>query len=125
MVLIIQGCCFIRSLHFSFELQRRLCAEFKAISLVPLQPFGRHVISSRRSTVQASSVRTMRTFLPDLPLCQEASNCSSLHPFGRLSSMSGCHPVFDQLWDFFPKHRYGKAAAPSGRCVFPFGRGHS
>jgi hypothetical protein len=24
---------------------------------------------------------------------------------------SGRRPVFDQLWDFFPKYRYGKAAA--------------
>jgi hypothetical protein len=60
---------------------------------------------------KASSVRTTRTFHPDLPLCQEASNCSSLHPSGRFSSTSGRHSVFDQLWDFFPKHRYGKIAA--------------
>jgi hypothetical protein len=53
----------------------------------------------------------MRTFCPDLPLCQEASNCSSLHPTGRFSSTSGRHSVFDQLWDLFPKHRYGKIAA--------------
>jgi hypothetical protein len=38
-------------------------------------------------------------------------NCSSLHPSGRLSSTAGRHSVFDQLWDFFPKHRYGKIAA--------------
>jgi hypothetical protein len=25
--------------------------------------------------------------------------------------MFGRHSVFDQLWDFFPKHRYGKTAA--------------
>jgi hypothetical protein len=53
----------------------------------------------------------MRTFRPDLPLCQEASNCSNLHPSGRFSSMSGRHSVFDQLWNFFPKHKYGKIAA--------------
>jgi hypothetical protein len=27
------------------------------------------------------------------------------------SSTSRRHSVFDQLWDFFPKHRYGKTAA--------------
>jgi hypothetical protein len=53
----------------------------------------------------------MRTFRLDLPLCREASNWSSLHLSGRLSSTSGRHSVFDQLWDFFPKHRYGKTAA--------------
>jgi hypothetical protein len=111
MMLVIQGCCVIWSLHFSFVLQRRLCAEFKAVSTIPLQPFGRRVIPFRRSTVQASSVRTMRTFRPDLPLCREASNCSSLHPSESLSSTSGRGPVFAQLWDFFPKHRYGKTAA--------------
>jgi hypothetical protein len=60
---------------------------------------------------KASSVRTTRTFCPDLPLCQKASNCSTLHPSRRFSSTSGRHSVFDQLWDFFPKHRYGKIAA--------------
>jgi len=35
----------------------------------------------------------------------------SLHPFGRFSSTSERRPTFDQLWDFFPKHRYGKTAA--------------
>jgi len=57
---------------------------------------------------KASFVRTTRTFRPDLPLCREASNCSSLHLSGRFSSTSGRHSVFDQLWDFFPKHRYRK-----------------
>jgi hypothetical protein len=60
---------------------------------------------------KASSVRTTRTFCPDLPLCREASNCSSLHPSGRFSNTSERHSVFDQLWDFLPKHRYGKIAA--------------
>jgi hypothetical protein len=60
---------------------------------------------------KASSVWTTRTFRPDLPLCREASNCSSLHPSGCFSSTFGRHSVFDQLWDFFPKHRYGKIVA--------------
>jgi len=53
----------------------------------------------------------MRTFGPDLPLCREASNCSSLHPSRRFSSTFGWHSVFDQLWYFFPKHKYRKIAA--------------
>jgi hypothetical protein len=60
---------------------------------------------------KASSVQTTRTFHPDLPLCQEASNCFSLHSFGCFSSTSGQHSVLDQLRDFFPKHRYGKIVA--------------
>jgi hypothetical protein len=54
----------------------------------------------------------MRTFRLDLPLCREALNCSSLHPSRRFSSTSGLHSGFDQLlWDFLPKHRYGKIFA--------------
>jgi hypothetical protein len=60
---------------------------------------------------KASSVRMTRTFHPDLPLCQEASNCSNLHASERFSSTSRRHSVFDQLWDFLPKHRYRKNAA--------------
>jgi hypothetical protein len=125
MMLIIQGCCFIQSLHFSFWASRRLCADFKAVSSISLQPSGWHVISSGRSTVEVSFVRTTRTFRPDLPLCQEASNYSNLHPSGRFRSTSGRHSVFDQLWDFFPKHRYGKIATtvrtmciPVWKCSF-------
>jgi hypothetical protein len=60
---------------------------------------------------KASSVRTTRTFRLNLPLCQEASNCSNLHLSGRFNSTFGRHSVFNQQWDFFPKHRYGKIAA--------------
>jgi hypothetical protein len=76
-----------------------------------LHPSRRCDITSGHSTVQASSICTMRTFCLDLPLCLEASNCSKLHPFRRLSNTPGRHSVFDQLWDFFPKHRYGKTTA--------------
>jgi hypothetical protein len=44
-----------------------------------------------------SSVRTTRTFRPDLFLYREASNCSSLHPSGCFSSTAERHSVFDQL----------------------------
>jgi hypothetical protein len=60
---------------------------------------------------KASSVWTTRTFSPNLPLCLEVLNCSSLHPSGRFSNTFGRLSVFDQLQDFFPKHRYGKIAA--------------
>jgi hypothetical protein len=60
---------------------------------------------------KASSVRTTRTFRPDLPLFLEASNCSSSHPSGRFSSTSRRHSEFNQLQDFLPKHRYEKIAA--------------
>jgi hypothetical protein len=56
------------------------------------------------------TVQTTRTFRPNLPLCQEASSCPISHPSGCFSSTSGWHSVFDQLCDFFPKHRYRKIA---------------
>jgi hypothetical protein len=77
------------------------------------------VIPSRCSTVQASSIRTTRTFRLDLPLCREASNCSSLHPSRCLSSTSGHRSVFNQLWDFIPKHIYGKTAATVSMMWIP------
>jgi hypothetical protein len=49
-------------------------------------------------------------FCPDLPLCQEALNCSSLHLSERFSSSSGRLSVFDQALDFLSKIRYGKIA---------------
>jgi hypothetical protein len=60
---------------------------------------------------KVSSVQTTRTFRPDLSLCQEVSNCSSLHLSGRFSSTSGQLSVYNKLQDFFPKHSYGKIAA--------------
>jgi len=61
---------------------RRFCTDSKSKKSDPLHPSRQHDIPSRRSTVQASFVRTTRTFRPDLPLCRKASNCSSLHPSG-------------------------------------------
>jgi hypothetical protein len=90
---------------------RRFCTVYKSVKSDPLQPSGRHNIPSGCPIVKSIFVRMTRTFRLDLPLCREASNCSSLHLSGRFSSMSGRHSVFNQLWDFFPKHRYGKTAA--------------
>jgi hypothetical protein len=90
---------------------RRFCTNSKSEISDPLHPSGRYDIPFGRSTVQASSVQMTRTFHPDLPLCREPSNCSSLHLSGRLSNTAGYLLVFDRLKDFFPKHRYGKTAA--------------
>jgi hypothetical protein len=61
---------------------KKTLTEFKTVSSVPLHPFGWCGISS-----------------------------SSLHPSRRFSSMSRRYSVFNQLWDFFPKYRYGKTTA--------------
>jgi hypothetical protein len=61
---------------------------------------------------QLSGHQTVQSIIhQDLPLCREASNCSSLHPSRHFSSTSGRHSVFNQLWDFLPKHSYGKIVA--------------
>jgi hypothetical protein len=91
---------------------RRLCIDSKSEKSDPLHPFGRRDILSGRSTVQALSVRTTRTFLPDLPLCREPLNCSWLHPSGRLNNKAKQLSVFDTEKDFVPKHRYGKTTSP-------------
>jgi hypothetical protein len=52
-------------------------------------------------------------------MCREASNCSSLHPFGRFSSPSGRSSVFDQASRFLSKHRYEKIAATVQMTWYP------
>jgi hypothetical protein len=47
----------------------------------------------------------------DLPLCREASNCSSLHTSKRFSFLSEQPSMFDQASRFLSKYRYGKIAA--------------
>jgi len=90
---------------------RRFCIVYKSKS-DPLQPSEQRDISSGRPTVQS-------IIHPDPPLCREASNCSILHPSGHFSSTSERHSVFDQLWDFFPKHRYGKITATVWTMCIP------
>jgi hypothetical protein len=64
-MLIIQGYCFIQSLHFSYELQEDSVQDSKQCSSVPLYPSERRGIPSERSSVKASSIWTIRTFRPD------------------------------------------------------------
>jgi len=97
---------------------RRL-QDSKQYSSVPLHSSGGREIPSRHSFVEVSSVRTTRTFSPDIPLCPEALNCSRLHPSEHLSNMSGRLSVFDKLKDFFPKHRYWKTVATSQKMCVP------
>jgi hypothetical protein len=64
---------FFQSLHFCFVFQKDSVQIPRQLNSVPLQLFGRRDIPSVCSIVQASSVRTMRTFCLNLPLCREAS----------------------------------------------------
>jgi hypothetical protein len=49
----IQGSCFIQSLHFCFVLQEDSVWISRQLNSVPLQPSGRRVTPSGRSTVQS------------------------------------------------------------------------
>jgi hypothetical protein len=98
-----QGFSYFQSLLIQSYTSRRFCTDSKLEKSDPLHPSG-------CSTVQASFVRTTRTFCPDLPLCREPSNFSWLHPSRRLSNTVGRLSVFDKEKDFVPKHRYGKTA---------------
>jgi hypothetical protein len=67
---------------------RRFCTVYKSEKSDPLSRPDDVIYRPNAQLSKASSVRTTRTFRPDLPLCREASNCSSLHPSGRFSSTS-------------------------------------
>jgi hypothetical protein len=88
---------------------RRLCAEFKSISLVPLHPSRRRGIPSGRSSIKASSVRMTRIFCLDAHQCLEASNCSRLHPSGRNDKSSGRYSEFEKnpALNVYPSGRRG------------------
>jgi hypothetical protein len=81
-----QGFSYFQSLHIQSYTSRRFCIDSKSEKSDPLHQARQHDFSSGRLTVQASSVQTTRTFHPDLPLCQEPSNCSWLHPSKCLSN---------------------------------------
>jgi len=122
---------------------RRFCTFWKSEISVPCQPSGRCVILSGRSSVHSSSrsdrmthrttCHTIRT--PDRPKHHSSgrrgfpsghssvsrSFYSSLHPSGRLSSLSGRLSVIE-LQIFFPKENIGRLLQPSGRRGFPSGR---
>jgi hypothetical protein len=99
----------------------RFCTLYKSVKLDPLQPSGRLDIPSGRPEF---SVRTLRTFRPDLPLCQEASNCSNLNPSGRFSSTSRSHSCSISYGISFENIDMGRQLQPSGRCGFPSRRTH-
>jgi len=115
----LSGFQYFQSLHIQRYVSRRFCTDSKSDNSDSLHLSGRRDIPFGRSTVQASSVRTTRTFCLDLSLCREPSNCSSLHPFGCLSNTARHLLVLDRLKDFFLKHRYGKTIAIVRTMCFP------
>jgi hypothetical protein len=70
------------------EVPGRLCAEFKTVNLKSLASVWTRWYFVRKLVSQATSVWMTRSFRSDSHLCQEASNCSRLHPFECLSNTS-------------------------------------
>jgi hypothetical protein len=104
---------------------RKFYPVYKSEILVPCQPSRRRVIPSGRPTVQSIIRPNDVDFRPDLLLCREASNCSSLHPFGRFRSPSGRPSVFDQSFRIsFQNTNMGRLLQQSRRRGFSFGRSH-
>jgi hypothetical protein len=65
-----------------------------------------------------------RRGFPSGPSSVSRSFCSSLHPFGRLSSSSEQLSVI-KASNFFPSSYRGRLLKPSRRCGFPSGRAHT
>jgi hypothetical protein len=110
--------CFQKILHSlqvrkfgSLPAFRKMCHTVRTPNCPKHHPFGRCDIPSGRSTIHSIIGADDMDFRSDLPLCREASNCSSLHP----SRLSAARPDDTQcstkLQDFFPKHKCGKIAA--------------
>jgi hypothetical protein len=110
MMLFIQGSCFIQSLHPSFRTSRRLCEDFKAVKFGSLATI-RTMWYPVRSLNCTSIIHPDDENFPSRP----SSVSRSFEPFHLTSvrksqQQSGRRLVFDQLNDFFPKHKYGKTA---------------
>lgn len=85
---------------------RRFCEVFKDLFRFPLSRPDAHQ--------SATSVRTTRSFRPDVHQCLEASNNSRLHPSGRNGKSSGRSSEFEKI-PVFQCIRPDDVAIPSGR----------
>jgi len=92
-LLLSQGCCFIQSLHFSYNFKEdSLQNSNKSIQFPCIRPDD--VVFRPDALQSATSIWTTRTFRPDVHQCVEASNCSRLHPFGLNDKLSGRYLEF-------------------------------
>lgn len=100
-----QGCCFIQSLHFSYELQEdsvqnsNQSVQFPCIRPddVVFRPDAHHLATSVRMTLYSVWTLICQSIIrPDAHQCLEASNCSKLHLSERNSKSSGCSSEFEK-----------------------------
>jgi hypothetical protein len=133
MLLLSQGCCFIQSLHFSYELQEDFVENSnQSVQFPYIHPDN--VVFRPDALQLATSVRTTRIFRPEAHQCLEASISSSLHPSGRNGESFGHSSEFEKIqrssasvrttWQYRPdaiqcltsirvsasRHSYGKTA---------------
>jgi hypothetical protein len=113
MLLLSQGCCFIQSLHFSYELQEDSMQNSNQSDEFPcIRPDD--VVFRPDAHQSATSIWTTRTFRPNARQCLEASNSSRLHPSGRNGKASGRSSEFEKI-PLFKCIRSDDVATPSGR----------
>jgi hypothetical protein len=92
MMLIIQECCFIQSLHFSYELQEDFVQDSKQCTSDPLHQSGRHGIPSGRSSVKSIIHLDDEKFL---------SECPSMSKSFELFSVASIRISQQHVWTSF------------------------
>jgi hypothetical protein len=93
MLLLSQGCYFIQSLHFSYELQEDFVQNSNQFPCI--RPDD--MVFRSEAHQSATSVQMTRTFRPDAHQCLETSNYSRLHPFGCNGKSSGHSSDFEKI----------------------------
>jgi hypothetical protein len=143
MLLLSQGCCFIQSLHFSYELQEDSVQNSnQSVQFPCIRPDD--VVFRPDALQSATFVQMTRTFRSNAHLCLETLNYSRFHLFRRNGKSSGCSLEFEKIpmnpsrwcgytvrtpfsvWqalEFLLQDTVmGRRLQPSGRCVIPSGR---
>jgi hypothetical protein len=92
---------------------RRFCEVFKDLFRFPVSRPD-DVVFRSDAHQSATSVRTMRSFLPDAHQCLEASNSSRLYPSGRNGKSSGRYSEFKKI-PVFQCIRPDDVVIPAGR----------
>jgi len=145
MFLLLRGCCFIQSLHFSYELQEDSVQNSNQSVQLPCIHLD-DVVFRPYAHQSATSVQTMRTFHPDAHQCLETSTVQDCirsdvmanRPASTQSSrrIQRSSASVRTTWQYrldaiqcsisnrvsISDTVMGRELLPSGRCVFPSGR---
>jgi hypothetical protein len=117
MMLLIQGCCYIQSLHFSSVLQED-CVEFKIVKFKSLVSVWTMWYSVRTLIYQTSSIWTTR-FSVRTPICVQklrtVPSCICLDVSTTRSDVLQCST---SKGISFPNTDMGRQLQPSGRCGY-------